>query len=146
MPANVWPREAMDYLVQSWRDGWSFSELAERINERFGVCRTRSAIAGKVARMALKTTEPRTRVAPKAPRAPRKIVALSAEASPRPAPRCDHVLPPTIWKNLLELVDSDCHYPFGETVPFPFCGLPAIPGLPWCPYHAKLCYNHPKGE
>ena len=148
MPWLLWSRERIEYLAQEWRHGWSFAELRDSINERFGSCLTRSAIAGKVARMGLKTTEPRTRIAPKPPRAPRKVVQLTIAAKPvkQVSPPPD-VLPPTIWKDLLELKDGDCRYPYGNTVPFPFCGLPAIPGLPWCPFHARLCYNHPpRGE
>ena len=146
MPPKIWPRERMDYLAEIWHDGWSFSQLAEQINYRFGTYITRSAVAGKLARMSLKTTIPRT-VHSKPKLWPRKVVSPAiVPAKPgKPAPRLE-VLPPTIWKELVELREGDCRFPYGERVPFPFCGLAAVPETPWCRFHAKLCYNHPPRE
>ena len=143
MPGNIWTRERMDYLLQSWRDGWSFSELALRLNEQFGCFLSRSSVAGKVARMKLANDE-RIKRAPRV-RAPRAARSLAAAASPRPTPAPRVPLKPRMI-DMLELSRHTCRYPYGDTPPFRYCGCPPIKGSPYCREHTSVCWNHPPLE
>jgi GcrA cell cycle regulator len=138
MPANIWPRERCDYLAEVWREGFSFSELAQAIAERFGVYLTRSAIAGKVGRMNLRDIE-RVKRAPKV-RAPRQLsAAVTKQVKPEP-PRAP--LKPRMI-DILELTKYTCRYPYGDTPPYLYCGCPPLKGSPYCRDHTELCWNHP---
>src|SRR5215471_13355844 len=104
MPFRPWTREQSDYLETVWREGWSFSELARSVNEQFGVTYfTRSAIGGKVARMALKN-EARVPRAPK-PRA-RRVIRLTIPAKPvkqAESPPRDCAREPRVWLDIIDL-------------------------------------------
>jgi hypothetical protein len=139
----VWPRERCEYLVNSWREGWSFSELANAIGERFGICLTRSAIAGKINRMNLSNVE---RVKRPTIRKPRLVATLPAKqvkrepVKPEPPPRVP--LKPRMI-DILELTRYTSRYPYGDTPPYLYCGCPPLKGSPYCVDHTELCWNHP---
>jgi hypothetical protein len=42
---------------------------------------------------------------------------------------------------LTELGPNDCHYPYGESGDFRFCGHPKMTGKPYCRAHCCLCYR-----
>jgi len=42
---------------------------------------------------------------------------------------------------LLDLTESMCRFPIGESAPFFFCGHPKFDGLPYCEAHALVCYR-----
>jgi hypothetical protein len=144
MPFRPWTREQSDYLASVWRAGYSFSELAQFLNEQFGVSYyTRSAIGGKVARMALRN-EARVPRAPK-PRA-RRVIHLTVPSKPvkqADPPSRDPAREPRIWCELIELTRFTCRYPYGDRPPFAYCGCPVIEGSPYCPFHTRLCWNNP---
>jgi GcrA cell cycle regulator len=50
--------------------------------------------------------------------------------------------------SLIELTDHLCKFPLGEMLdppPFLFCGIPSLPGLPYCLEHCRLAYQPTKG-
>ena len=138
---NPWSREPTDLLAKYWPEGWSFRELAIRINNECGTCFTRSAVAGKVARMHLSTVERMSR-APRArpPRAPRQLSA----AATKPAPVARKPLPcePRMI-DILDLRADTCRFPYGDFPPFRYCGCPILKGSPYCRDHTVICWNHP---
>ena len=140
---NPWPRERADLLAHLWPEGWSFTELAIRINDECGTCFSRSAIAGKVNRMQLKTIERERR--PSRLRAPRKVVAVvpAKPVKQEPAPRVP--LKPRMI-DILELKADTCRYPYGDLPPFRYCGCPILKGSPYCRDHTAVCWNHPPLE
>ena len=138
---RAWPQPHVDFLATTWREGWSFSELAGFLAEQFGIRYTRSAIAGKIGRMALKNAA-RVKRAPK-PRAKRKPVALSAAvtqpAREDPPVRCE----PRVWLDIYQLGKDTCRFPFGDRPPFDYCGAMPVEGSHYCPKHTRLCLNYP---
>jgi GcrA cell cycle regulator len=139
MPANIWPRERIDYLAEIWREGFSFSELADCIASRFGVAVTRSAVAGKVNRMKLSTIK-RIRRLPKA-RTPQTLAAATTLKPARQAPPPRPALKP-LMIDILELTRHTCRFPYGDVPPYLYCGCPPLKGSPYCVHHTKLCWNH----
>ena len=51
------------------------------------------------------------------------------------APRSDGV-------TIMELREFMCRWPLGDptTPEFRYCGIQAVMGLPYCPYHAQIAY------
>ena len=141
MPPHIWPRERCEYLASIWRSGYSFSELAGMIGEAFGVQLSRSAIAGKVARMNLSSIERMSRAPQaRAPRAPRQLSA----AATKPAPVARKRVPcePRMI-DILELKADTCRFPYGDFPPLRYCGCPILKGSPYCRDHTEICWNHP---
>lgn len=160
----AWTDERVELLTKLWKDGFSASQIAGKLG---GV--SRNAVIGKVHRLGLsgrgapsktKTTIRKPSSAMKSSQA--KTVSPSAAAE-RPAPRQERPspklatvdgvkAPPThIPENpeqdvarvkLLDLQPGQCKWPCGDpqTDTFGFCGLPKVPGLPYCEAHAARAF------
>lgn len=65
---------------------------------------------------------------------------------PDDSPAEDGVIPPGERKTLMQLEDGDCRYPIGHVGEpgFHFCARPKVPGLSYCPDHARRCYQPPQ--
>ena len=45
------------------------------------------------------------------------------------------------YKNLFELEQTDCRWPYGGQAPYRFCGCRVFEGLSYCEAHARLAYQ-----
>lgn len=88
----------------------------------------------------LKTSAPKSRIAPTQPIAPPDAFVDRTPIKPK----AWEPLPGTTPKSLEELGNHDCKWPLGAA-PHSFCGQPAAPGKIYCDVHAALAY-HPRPE
>jgi GcrA cell cycle regulator len=122
---------------------------------------TRNAVIGKVHRLGLSgrgAPHRERRSRPSTPRrsvsavlrrasAPSEIVPVQTEnmqvaVDPVPAENVPH-RPHGNPASIFTLTDSTCHWPIGDpgTEDFHFCGLPAVPGTPYCEACARIAYQ-----
>jgi GcrA cell cycle regulator len=159
MANESWDDERIKRLTMLWRDhGWPAGEIATVLG-----C-SRSAVLGKVAR--LKLTRYRAtgaarpgrvrRGAPARESSPTKPVAVRSvpiavlgpapvRRLPPPAPVMPAGEPPPVQNQRYSLVDlgpEQCRWVLGRPFdpPVLFCGDPAIPGKPYCPWHCQIAY------
>jgi GcrA cell cycle regulator len=160
---SLWPEEHSKALREYLERGWSFSETANAINERFNTAYTRNAAIGRAKRMGLSGAVQSGRsVRPKSHEraSPTRLVKLRAralaEARPRPEVferaaalnlRCVGIVPRHL--SLIELEDGDCRYPYGGDVEgevITFCGHPRREGTSYCNSHFHLTSSHPADD
>jgi GcrA cell cycle regulator len=150
MANESWNDERIKWLTMLWRDhGWAAGEIATVLG-----C-SRSAVLGKVARLKLTrnlaTGAARPgrvcRGAPARESSPTKPVAVRAVpiAVLGPAPVIPAGEPPPVQNQRYSLVDlgpEQCRWVLGRPFdpPVLFCGDPAIPGKPYCPWHCQIAY------
>lgn len=126
----------------------SYSGIMKKINAKFRTNFSRNAIAGRVARLGLKspTDAAMTERKPVTKKKRVRIVQSKGGAIPRlmdvidrdlPRLKCAEIAPKHV--TLLEL-GSGCKYPYGDG-PFTFCGHPRLDGLPYCLPHQALCWK-----
>ena len=124
MSKTTWTDERVETLKKLWGDGKTASQIAEILG---GV--TRNAVIGKAHRLN-----------------------LSKRASPLPVTRKQKVnprieTPSHVSKgksiSLLEMKERSCRWPNGDPkkADFSFCGLDALPGIPYCGEHASVAYQ-----
>jgi len=115
-----WAPEKAEEARRMWLEGKSAGIIAKALGT------SRSAVAGKMARL-------RLRRAPNVPRA-------SLEPPPRKAkPRPASGEPP--WVSLFGLEQGMCRYPHGER-PVEYCGAAASEGS-WCAAHRRIVFISP---
>lgn len=141
----IWTDEKIEELKRLHAANWSASQVAAE----FGC--TRNSVIGKWRRLGLsKTVEQRRAPLPVVKRSQVEHGADSAlarklqakrEAKVVAAPVPVEVLQATFDRpGLLDLRAGQCRYPFGDSVPFTFCGERSTHG-PYCSEHYKLCYQ-----
>ncbi|MBI1326781.1 MAG: gcrA cell cycle regulator family protein [Alphaproteobacteria bacterium] len=142
-----WTDERIALLKKLWGEGKTAAEIAKTLGDV-----TRNAVIGKAHRLKLAS-----RISPiqqnKKPRA-EKVAKLGAKKprEPRPvsAPRINiddiKILNGT-GVTLLELTESMCRWPVGDpkSKDFRYCGCSSVPGLPYCPDHARAAFQ-PQGK
>ncbi len=128
-----WTDERVALLKQLWGEGKTAAEIAKALGN--GV--TRNAVIGKAHRLKLSNRVSPIQQNNKKPALPEKT-----ESTPRKA------AVPVVANNgkgikLADLKDRMCRWPNGDPrdADFNFCGCPAVPGLPYCPEHAKIAYQ-----
>lgn len=149
LASMVWTPPQDAALAADYRRGLSCAQIAMRINTQFGTTYTRNSVIGRASRIGLPGTRP---VAEKRSPAPRKrdyaAVARDIAAAKRPAPKpnietvallCAEVTP--LNMDILDLGKGHCRYPYGDRVPYRFCGHLAIEGSSYCAPHFHLCRN-----
>lgn len=144
-----WTEDHDAALKQYLDDGMSFGEMAPALTARFGIGRSRNACIGRAGRKgwSSKGINGNGMIARKARGKP---VAKARQVSTKPAAklpaptrvelrelRCIEVAP--LHVDFIELRDGQCKYPFGDAVPYTFCGHPAV-GC-YCAPHAALSTN-----
>ncbi len=155
-----WNDERVELLKKLWAEGLSASQIAGRIG---GV--TRNAVIGKVHRLGLSGRAPTSRSTTNRPRQristarrvarPRFVVpagnqALRALYQPDAEPLVPSYeeidVPLAERKSILELTESDCHWPIGDPqlAEFHFCNRKKVPGLPYCEDHARRAFQPPQ--
>lgn len=158
-----WTDERVEVLKKLWGEGHSASQIAAQLG---GV--TRNAVIGKVHRLGLsgrgKNTRPaaaRQKAARPARPTPRPTTSsppthgalalkFEEDAAPVPVPLAEKQsatvsdLPPNPKKlSIMALTDRVCKWPIGDPTSdeFYFCGHEAVPGIPYCRYHARIAYQ-----
>ncbi len=154
-----WTEERIAELKRLWSEGFSASQIAERLG---GI--TRNAVIGKAHRLHLPSRpspiqrqmgERRQRTRPAVRPAAMRVAPVEAvrAAPPPPAVVAKAVQPspapksfrsgPIDYSSALTLSDRHCHWPIGHPNEpgFHFCGAPAAPGRPYCSAHCQLAYR-----
>jgi GcrA cell cycle regulator len=133
----------------------SCTQLAVQINLDFGTAYSRNAVIGKLARLglvaknrpgrniigksrALRERKPRNRIIQANGNSNRLRIIKSIESEPITL-RCAAVVPLNISLN--ELHSDVCHYPYGDTPPFAYCGHATLGAGPYCDLHHELCHT-----
>jgi GcrA cell cycle regulator len=140
-----WTDERVAQLKRMWGEGRTAAEIAKELG---GV--TRNAVIGKAHRLKLSNRispiqQDNKKAAPHAPAPVReKIVApvaVRAAANQSPVPARGTGINGGV--KMVDLKDRMCRWPFGDpkAADFHFCGGPGVPGLPYCPEHAKMAYQ-----
>jgi GcrA cell cycle regulator len=134
-----WTDERVAQLKRMWGEGRTAAEIAKELG---GV--TRNAVIGKAHRLKLSNRispiqqdnkKPAHVSAPVREKVAAPIVTRAANHDPMPV-RAGGV-------KMSELKDRMCRWPIGDPREpnFHFCGGPGVPGLPYCPEHAKMAYQ-----
>ena len=53
----------------------------------------------------------------------------------------DAAIPKDQLKTILELEDTDCHWPIGSGPPFLFCAAPVVTDCSWCLHHRNRAFT-----
>lgn len=155
MKPAAWTDERVEQLKKLWETGLSASQIAAEL----GGYITRNAVIGKIGRLGLSGrvpgTKPGTVRTPRIPRdrmvkvrrAPSRVsvalaqaVAIEADADLQ---RGAEVIPFTQRCTLLDLTETNCHWPVGEpfAADFHFCGGKSLDGVPYCGPHMRMAYQ-----
>ena len=147
-----WTKDRMAQLRALHRnDKLSFDMIAEILSEQFGTELTKNACIGKARRMGLpeRTTKRKRKVF----RGDKRRAHITLVA---PAPIEPEVVPCVLprWRvmqdeapaernrmTLMQLNGNKCHWPFGDRVPYLFCGAPTA-GKTYCAYHTGISCGH----
>jgi GcrA cell cycle regulator len=152
-----WTSDRIEMLKSLWDQGYSGTQIADELG---GV--TRNAVIGKVHRLKLPLRDKKAAPRP-GPRLTRgqagvrtqaghKLVAIVARKRAPPAPLPDVALLPSLVPlaatpdgavTILQLTAGMCRFPLGDTMARAefFHGARALPGLPYCAEHMRLCYD-----
>ena len=149
-----WTEERIAELKRLWSEGYSASQIAERLG---GI--TRNAVIGKAHRLHLPSRpspiqrqigERRMRSRPSMRPAAMRTTTVDTVRAPMPVPMIARPLPakpmrtgPIDYSSALTLTDRHCHWPIGHPneAGFHFCGAPAVSGRPYCGAHCQQAYR-----
>lgn len=136
-----WTDERVSLLKKMWVEGKTAAEIAKELG---GV--TRNAVIGKAHRLKLSN-----RISPIQQNTRKPVVRVSVNEDRAPAPVAKlRVAPPAPARpikikgvKMQDLKERMCRWPLGDPrdADFHFCGCNAVPGLPYCPDHAKMAYQ-----
>lgn len=154
-----WTVERELTVRRLWKAGWSAGEISLELGST-----TRNAVIGKLHRFGLTKGDraegvtlkcsPAARVAgAKVQRRPdgfrrmpdkrtqSAVQQLFVAPAPKPAPDT----PPDQRVPLLDLTAKSCRFPIGDPCKpdFGFCTAEHLYGLPYCGFHARICYQAP---
>lgn len=158
---SLWNDENIELLKKYWMEGFSASQVAERLGKEF----TKNAVIGKIHRLKIQNEgnrTPRPRVAASKPRTasrgvsrPRRIAARSTARTMDhvfasrlhhdPIPEIPFLLPDTDKYGhsvaLMALDSKSCKWPVGDPLSqnFRFCGAHAE-GT-YCEHHQSVAYR-----
>ena len=143
-----WTKERMAQLRTLHRnDKLSFDMIAEILSEQFGVELTKNSCIGKARRMGLpERTNRRKRKVFRGDKRRRHITLVTpapveAEVVPCVLPRwrvMENEAPAELGRlTLMQLDGNKCHWPYGDRVPYLFCGAPTA-GKTYCAYHTGV--------
>ena len=148
---SFWTDDRIELLKRMWAEGHSSGVIADRL----GGGTTRNAVIGKVHRLGLRKADSAQRISVKRIRAQKqirqqihKLFNPFGEKRPRLAPTPidpgpEPYVPPGERKGIDGLQDQDCRWPIGDpqSADFHFCGHERLPGLAYCPHHARRAYR-----
>jgi len=150
-PVTNWTDEMIKLAIELWPTH-SADELADAVNIRFKTSISRNGVIGKMNRLGIsKGSSGRSQQRPptartRSPR--RKNAAATVNAVPfipRVLPRISPIVVDPSPRNvpLADIGEETCRYEVsGQRAPalYRFCNAPALPGVSYCPYHARLCF------
>ncbi|PZO87494.1 MAG: gcrA cell cycle regulator family protein [Micavibrio aeruginosavorus] len=130
-----WTDERVSLLKQLWGEGKTAAEIAKVLGD--GI--TRNAVIGKAHRLKLSS-----RLSP----IQQNVVKKPKGEVMLPRPVKPVMRTPEFKGKGVKMVDLDyrmCRWPNGDPKEetFNFCGCDAVPGLPYCPEHARVAYQVP---
>ncbi len=133
-----WTDERVALLKKLWCEGRTAAEIAKELG---GV--TRNAVIGKAHRLKLSN-----RISP-IQQDNQKIILTPLPLREKPLPVLARPANTDVpFKNskgvkMSDLKDRMCRWPSGDPREsnFSFCGCQSVPGLPYCPDHAKAAYQ-----
>jgi hypothetical protein len=149
-----WSDEMHARLRVLARQKRSYTDIAAVISHEFNVCVSRNACIGKAHRLGIMkkhraSQEFAHRRKPKA-RAPTlgtaSVPVFRPDPDPAPVPKItprwrvtfDAPAPAGHGRYLLQQLDGNmCHWPYGDRVPYLFCGAPTA-GRSYCAYHTRV--------
>lgn len=158
--ARGWTDEREQMLRDLWADGFSASQIADRMG---GL--SRNGVIGKAHRLGLQGRLPKTRTREPGPM---KQGVLKKARKQRPTPNHvsrffngsggfaarvepvvpgpELVIPAAERKGVVDLQPDDCRWPIGDPLKpdFTFCNRKSVQGLPYCEHHARRAYLPPK--
>lgn len=136
---RVWNPLAVQKLTQRWIGGYTATQIADELGM------SAIAVSSKIGEMRKKNSEIPKRKAGgyRPPRHPRTRLEIVEKIVVGPNKRHSSK-PGTVL--LIDLTADKCHFIPGEvqggrTL---YCGGEAIPGLPYCLEHARMCYQMPR--
>lgn len=147
---SEWTDDHIRYLRDLMKmGGYSRSQIAYLINERFRTSYSRNSVIGKCNRMGLTTDLPAkpgkgpSKILNSRPYKPRPKSASAIQASQHAEMR--HQREPAVVGagtvhefdgiDPLDLREGDCRWPTGDNVPYAFCGRPVCPESSYCSEH-----------
>lgn len=147
---DVWTEEQVTDFKAWATDGFSMSQVADKLYWKYGIRYSRNACCGKAFRLGLKLKEhyqpPETQKKVKRRAAPKPRVKfepiISAPVVPRVAPehveqfKCETIVPKNIV--LFDLEGWHCRWPDGEGAEITFCGHQKFGESSYCPHHYFL--------
>ncbi len=132
-----WTNERVALLKKLWGEGKTAAEIAKELG---GV--TRNAVIGKAHRLKLsnrvspiqQNTKKMVRLADERPVIKKPIIAQRPMTAP---------VIKVKGVKMVDLREKMCKWPIGDPKDsnFHFCGCDGVPGLPYCPDHAKMAYQ-----
>jgi GcrA cell cycle regulator len=148
-----WTDERVTQLKRLWNEGRTAAEIADELG---GI--TRNAVIGKAHRLNLSNRVSPLQQDNKAPSGKKTgtapIAAMREKAAPLTAPIARSAAKTAVkggqaackksgGVKMTDLKDRMCRWPFGDPrdADFHFCGDTNVPGLPYCPDHAKMAYQ-----
>jgi len=139
---DAWPDAMIARLRELHaNDDMSFAAIADALNREFHTKLTKNSCIGKARRLAL-TMRAHTNPPPRKPKRhtpppkPRPPVIPAWKVDPVPA------LPAASGRlTIYQLRQNTCRYPFGEQMPYSYCGNTTGLSSSWCPYHKGVVYT-----
>lgn len=120
----------------------SFSAIQARMNERFGIFRSRNSYIGRATRMQMKKSGVGKKVRRRHRISIPKPPETNGHAIPLPIPELPQIPIDTAPVSLLDLTRDHCKYPVTDA-PWDqprYCGRQVIGYGPYCEDHADICF------
>jgi GcrA cell cycle regulator len=140
MIRTLWPEDQLEKLKKCVDLGYSASETAVALG---GI--TRNSVCGKMHRMGIKSRNDKgfepTKRSPR-PRVKKQKVSIFAtrwgafdkDTKPPEHIHAESVVSDPLYIPLAQLNNITCRWPYGESVPYSFCGCPTT-SAPYCAAH-----------
>lgn len=145
---STWSRNEDSELARLVGEGFSFSQVALKLTDKFGRRFTRNSCCGRAHRMGVKAdpvfasvnlaSRARPAAKPKPdpmPKQPARVSARPTFSRDQSGLRVADVAP--LHLSVLDLQPTSCRWPYGDG-PFTFCGHACVASAPYCEPHASL--------
>lgn len=165
--ANIfWSEEIVARLTEHWKEGYSCSQIADKLAIEFNIELSRSAVIGKLNRMGMKSNVEVTRI--KNRQAARRTMAKTGKKpapvlNPKPTrvmsgmfvggggnlppvePLPKEDVPPADLVKFDDLTSQSCRWIYGDVkdTNHGYCGKQVVPGQSWCSHHCRRVFQPP---
>ena len=159
-----WSPRLTRVLRRMWRGGCTARQIANALNERYGLTLTRNAVIGKLHRMGMmgERRKPRQRPARVSQRQASRMLSRAQRhrTAPRPAPvkampaapapvRQQSAPAPSSHRrgvtDIMKLKPGMCRWVDGDRGAWVWCGAPTDGGS-WCEHHRAIVFRKTKEE